>query len=113
MGGEGATGGSGGVAGQGGSGGGAGGAYDGVACVKCIDPLVHAGQKCEDVYKACQGVADCNAWLNCTTDCYQPAARAGCWDACDAAHTDGKEAIDAFYACLCPDCAAVCGTACK
>ena len=94
--------------------GGMGGAYDGVACLKCIDPLVTPeGSMCQEAYKACQGNADCNAWLACTQGCFQPTATADCWDTCDAAHVDGKDVIDAFYACICPDCSADCGTACN
>jgi len=112
VGGTASVGGMGGAGGQGGGTGGAGGGYDGVACLKCIDPLVANGQKCEMPYNACKGDADCNAWLNCTQDCFQPGAQAACWDACDAAHAAGKATIDAFYACWCPDCASLCGTAC-
>ena len=118
MGGAGASGGVGANGGGGGGGGhgGTGGApapYDGVACLKCIDPLVKSGQKCETAYTGCQGTADCNAWLNCINDCFQPSSRAGCWDDCDAAHAPGKDDFDAFYACVCPDCGALCGTACN
>jgi hypothetical protein len=105
--------------GGGGAGGGAGGGvggdsgYSGPDCVMCLNPLVAAQGQCSDEYMACTMDQPCNAWLDCTQDCFQPPAQAGCWAACDAANPDAMELVADFYDCVCGDCAAVCGTACN
>jgi hypothetical protein len=120
-----AAGGVGGTGNVGGASGGAGGSAGGAggeggsatmgasqACQMCVADLYSTDPTCAANVQTCDADPACNAWKDCSENCFNEDDTPACYEACDQGFPHDDALSAPLLACTCTACEAVCPASC-